>query len=61
MPEITELIYCKSCKNAKQNESFHDKEGNTHPLWKCGKHRQMITELTLITSTCKGKDYIGRL
>ena len=54
---VNELVYCHTCKNAKQTEGFHDKEGTLHPLWKCGKHKQMITDLTLVSSTCKGKDY----
>lgn len=62
MIEVSEIDFrkCCDCANAKPVESFHDKEGNLHPLWKCGKHKQMITECTLVTSTCKGKDYLRR-
>ena len=51
---------CCECENAKQTEGFHDKNGNLHPLWKCGKHKQFITDLTLCSSTCKGVDYKRR-
>ncbi len=52
-----DLRKCCQCENAKPKESFHDKEGNIHPLWFCGKHKQFITELTICHSTCGGKDY----
>ena len=55
-----DLRKCCECTNATQIESFHDKEGNLHPLWKCGKHRQFITEFTLVGWTCKGVDYKKR-
>ena len=51
---------CCECENAHPFETFSDKEGNLHQLWKCGKHRQMITDLTLVNSTCKGTDYKRR-
>ena len=62
MIEVNENIFrkCCECENAKQTEGFHDKDGNLHPLWKCGKHKQMITDLTLVSSTCKGADYKRR-
>lgn len=62
MVEVSAIDFrkCCDCENAKQIESFHDKEGNLHPLWKCGKHKQIITEFTLVIMTCKGKDYKRR-
>ena len=57
MFDIGDMRKCCECENAKPKESFHDENGNIHQLWFCGKHKQFITELTLVQSTCKGKDY----
>ncbi len=51
---------CCECEYAKFTENFHDKDGESHPLWRCWKHKQIITEFTLCSSTCKGVDYKRR-
>ena len=56
----SDLRKCCECEYAKLPENFHDKDGSTHPLWRCGKHKQIITEFTIVGSTCKGIDYKRR-
>ena len=56
----SDMRKCCECDHAHHAETFTDKEGITHPLWKCGKHKQMITEFTLVSYTCKGVDYKRR-
>lgn len=51
---------CSECEYAKFAENFRDKDGSLHPIWRCGKHKQIITEYTLVTSTCKGVDFKKR-
>lgn len=57
MFELSDQRKCCDCEYSKPSDSFHDKDGNIHPFWICGKHKQAITELTLVQSTCKGVDY----
>lgn len=56
----SDMRKCCECANSHQIETFTDKDGKIHPLWKCGKHKQMITEFTLVSCTCKGVDYKRR-
>ena len=51
---------CCDCEYAKWSENFTDKDGSVHPIFRCGKHKQIITEFTIVGSTCKGVDYKRR-
>lgn len=51
---------CCDCEHAKFAENFRDKDGEVHPLFRCGKHKQIITDLTFVSATCKGVDFKRR-
>lgn len=51
---------CCECEYAKWTESFKDKNGTVYQIWKYWKHRQIITEYTLVSTICKGADYKRR-
>lgn len=60
MFDISDMRKCCECDNARPKETFHDKDGNAHQLWFCGKHKQLITEFTLVQICCNGKDFMRK-